>query len=244
MVSVLLRAGRRLFLLKSRSSANSLRVSAIFIHSTLKERGGTSQCFLRRAGIVLGFYFERSGIVHRDIKPENIFINDRPLTLKIGDFGLARFIEAKTITETQQLKNIVVPEELCSCLPSRKQEPSAQWLREKRHNTPFFSRAALEDIRRGDSVVSVKGLLIGTPGYTAPEGGALCTEKADVFSASLILLELLCPRFKTAMERYKTLENFRLRQKVRLCVMFLIVLTMDVSYTPTALTLLFNSHKS
>jgi serine/threonine protein kinase len=68
---------------------------------------------------------------------------------------------------------------------------------------------------RVDSLISVKGLLIGTPGYTAPEGGALCTQKADIFSASLILLELLSPRFSTSMERFQTLECFRTQQIVK-----------------------------
>ena len=38
-------------------------------------------------------YFNCRGIVHRDIKPENIFV-DKHNTLKIGDFGLARFIDS------------------------------------------------------------------------------------------------------------------------------------------------------
>uniref|UniRef100_A0A3B0MSE6 non-specific serine/threonine protein kinase n=1 Tax=Theileria annulata TaxID=5874 RepID=A0A3B0MSE6_THEAN len=57
--------------------------------------------------------------------------------------------------------------------------------------------------------VSVRGQVIGTPGYTAPEGGGNCTEKVDIYSAALILLELLCPRFSTVMERLETLEKFR-----------------------------------
>ncbi|GIX62531.1 PEK protein kinase [Babesia caballi] len=56
---------------------------------------------------------------------------------------------------------------------------------------------------------SVPGQIIGTPGYTAPEGGVNCSEKADIFSASLVLLELLSPRFPTVMERFTVLENFR-----------------------------------
>lgn len=129
------------------------------------------------------------GIVHRDIKPENIFINHNPLLLKIGDFGLARFIEDKITT----------------CKPPGGCGGA----------TPSQPELSLE-FPQHDSVVSAKGLVIGTPGYTAPEGGALCTEKVDVFSAALILLELLCPRFGTTMERHQTLENFRTRQKVSL----------------------------
>lgn len=55
----------------------------------------------------------------------------------------------------------------------------------------------------------MKGHVIGTPEYAAPEGGASCTDKADIYSASLILLEMLCPRFTTIMERVATLEGFR-----------------------------------
>lgn len=56
---------------------------------------------------------------------------------------------------------------------------------------------------------SQSGQIIGTPGYTAPEGGVNCTEKADIYSASLILLEILLPKFTTSMERLTVLENFR-----------------------------------
>ncbi|PHJ23178.1 eif2 kinase if2k-a (incomplete catalytic triad) [Cystoisospora suis] len=58
--------------------------------------------------------------------------------------------------------------------------------------------------------ISYKGEVIGTPAYAAPEGGGLCDEKADIYSGALILLELLCPRFTTVMERVKTLEDFKL----------------------------------
>ncbi|BAM39657.1 eukaryotic initiation factor-2 alpha kinase-A [Theileria orientalis strain Shintoku] len=62
--------------------------------------------------------------------------------------------------------------------------------------------------------VSVRGQVIGTPGYTAPEGGGNCTEKVDIYSAALILLELLCPKFNTVMERLETLERFRSKREV------------------------------
>ncbi|KAK2197734.1 bifunctional Quinoprotein alcohol dehydrogenase-like superfamily/Protein kinase domain/Protein kinase-like domain superfamily/Protein kinase [Babesia duncani] len=50
---------------------------------------------------------------------------------------------------------------------------------------------------------------IGTPGYAAPESGVSCTPKVDIYSCALILLELLCPRFETVMERLSVLEKFR-----------------------------------
>jgi len=50
---------------------------------------------------------------------------------------------------------------------------------------------------------------VGTALYCAPEGGARATKPADIFSAALIILELLCPPFKTHMERVQVLGAFR-----------------------------------
>ncbi|SCN26859.1 eukaryotic translation initiation factor 2-alpha kinase [Plasmodium berghei] len=118
--------------------------------------------------------------IHRDLKPENIFVDLDTYILKIGDLGLVRFIEEKK--RENDLNNI--------------DNFKDNIYTEINHNTIT-------------SQISLKGQMIGTPGYTAPEGGALCDEKADIYSAALILLELLCPRFNTIMERYKTLNDFR-----------------------------------
>ncbi|SBT37680.1 eukaryotic translation initiation factor 2-alpha kinase, putative (PK4) [Plasmodium ovale wallikeri] len=118
--------------------------------------------------------------IHRDLKPENIFVDPDTYTLKIGDLGLVRFIEEKK--REKDLNNI-----------------------------DSFKDNIYTEINQNTitSQISLKGQIIGTPGYTAPEGGALCDEKADIYSAALILLELLCPRFNTIMERYKRLNDFR-----------------------------------
>jgi len=52
---------------------------------------------------------------------------------------------------------------------------------------------------------------VGTPAYCAPEGGAKAGCSADIFSAALIILELLCPPFSTSMERAQVLEALRER---------------------------------
>jgi serine/threonine protein kinase len=46
---------------------------------------------------------------------------------------------------------------------------------------------------------------VGTPGYIAPECGSFFSDKSDVYAASFILLELLCPKVMTSME----LDAFR-----------------------------------
>merc|ERR1712093_553950 len=51
--------------------------------------------------------------------------------------------------------------------------------------------------------------IVGTPGYLAPEGSRHSSDKSDVYTASLILLELLCPRLLTAMERNQLLDDFK-----------------------------------
>lgn len=38
--------------------------------------------------------------MHRDIKPENILVADKKLTVKLGDFGLAKIIGEDSFTTT------------------------------------------------------------------------------------------------------------------------------------------------
>ncbi|KAG2418531.1 hypothetical protein HFD88_001632 [Aspergillus terreus] len=45
-------------------------------------------------------YLHDRGIVHRDIKPENILVADKNLTVKLGDFGLAKIIGEDSFTTT------------------------------------------------------------------------------------------------------------------------------------------------
>ncbi|KAL2834518.1 cytochrome P450 [Aspergillus cavernicola] len=45
-------------------------------------------------------YLHDRGIVHRDIKPENILIADKKLSVKLGDFGLAKIIGEDSFTTT------------------------------------------------------------------------------------------------------------------------------------------------
>ncbi|KAJ5730137.1 serine/threonine-protein kinase chk2 (cds1) [Penicillium malachiteum] len=43
-------------------------------------------------------YLHERGVVHRDIKPENILLADKKMTVKLGDFGLAKIIGEDSFT--------------------------------------------------------------------------------------------------------------------------------------------------
>jgi len=51
--------------------------------------------------------------------------------------------------------------------------------------------------------------VVGTRGYMPPEGSSLTSDRSDVYAASLVLLELLCPRAATDTEQLSTLDVFR-----------------------------------
>ncbi|KEP59836.1 UNVERIFIED_CONTAM: eIF2 kinase IF2K-A (incomplete catalytic triad) [Hammondia hammondi] len=146
------------------------------------------------------------GIVHRDLKPENIFVDPDTLVLKIVDFGLAKFIQRENPSGAT---GGGAPAGLEPGGPGG--ADGLELGERNREKQRQKIKGLLAKARRmGKNMeMSYKGEVIGTPAYAAPEGGGLCDEKADIYSSALILLELLCPRFTTVMERVKTLEDFK-----------------------------------
>ncbi|KAL5370328.1 protein kinase domain-containing protein [Cryptosporidium parvum] len=197
------------------------------------EYGGTDVELNMFKQIIKGIRdIHEKGIVHRDLKPENIFVNPDSLQIKIGDFGLARLMFDGDSKTNNGNSNVIsgdtqlMSQPPSSFTPSYKLEKNGaavnndlnRFMDERRRQSQMEAQMN-NPLSRLDSQMSVRGQVIGTPGYTAPEGGALCNEKADIYSAALILLELLCPRFTTAMERIHVLDSFRSKGVVPVSIM-------------------------
>ena len=75
------------------------------LQDLLRERGLVPSELAALIGLKLTSaldYAHRSGIVHRDLKPENVMLRDDG-TVKLMDFGIARFLDESTVTMTGAL---------------------------------------------------------------------------------------------------------------------------------------------
>lgn len=45
-------------------------------------------------------YIHSSNVFHRDLKPRNFFLKNNATKLKIGDFGIARFVKDSLLVTT------------------------------------------------------------------------------------------------------------------------------------------------
>lgn len=119
--------------------------------------------------------------MHRDLKPQNCFLDMKQGVLKIGDFGLSSQLE-----ELQSSTNWQPP-------PQPKEDPS---------------KIPLPTPQLVDRAAGVFSKNWGTPMYMPPEGN-VPDGSTDIFAIGLIMLQLLCPRFTTSMERQRVLEDFK-----------------------------------
>ena len=169
-------------------------------------------------------YIHSRGVIHRDMKPANIFL-DGENNIKIGDFGLARLLNAGAEDDNQTGggsfyqdgegeggegagvgAGIGAEEEQHRCM----------------HMSVSQSGISLSGFSAADSHTGG----VGTAMYSAPEQQEGLTrkanvskmdmviarrynERADMYSVGIILYEMCRPPFSTGMERVLTLRALR-----------------------------------
>ena len=75
------------------------------LHAVISERGLVPSEVAAMIGLKLASalaYAHHAGIIHRDLKPENVMLSDDG-TVKLMDFGIARFLDETTVTMTGAL---------------------------------------------------------------------------------------------------------------------------------------------
>jgi serine/threonine protein kinase len=167
--------------------------------------------------IVMGLaHVHAKGIIHRDLKPANIFASSDGRVIKIGDFGLSK--------QLLGVKSSTTPNQHQDTTPTSKTAARTEYS----HTQECWHQAKANDgaliqihktktqtlVEYGKTTVDPLTAGVGTASYASPEQVKSRTygTAADIFSAGLILLELLSC-FETEHER---LHNFQQCRNQRL----------------------------
>ncbi len=175
------------------------------------------------------------GVIHRDIKPENVMVMDRPRS-RSADDNEERSNQRGASESGSSLK--LFDFGLSRVGSSRFQSETEQ------PDDSCVDVAAL--LSNGDSSTRI-GMILGTPGYMAPEQarGGVITPAADIFSLGCVLFEALfarpafsgetaTQRFAAVLEKQPLANPLRRREDAALADLILAMLNKEPESRPVA----------
>lgn len=171
------------------------------------------------------------GVIHRDIKPENVMVMERSRPHVLGDE------ERRGSSESDS--SLKLFDFGLSRVGSSRFESETE-------PTGDSSATLVELLADGDSSTRI-GMILGTPGYMAPEQarGGVITPAADIFALGCVLFEAMfarpafsgetaTKRFAAVLEQQPLAEPLRRREDAGLANLILTMLNKEPSARPVA----------
>lgn len=171
------------------------------------------------------------GVIHRDIKPENVMVMDRARPHSAADE------EKRSVNESDS--SLKLFDFGLSRVGSSRFESETELAGQSNLN--------LAELLSDDDTSTRIGMILGTPGYMAPEQarGGVITPAADIFSLGCVLFEAMfarpafsgetaTQRFAAVLEKQPIAEPLRRREDAGLAELILAMLDKEPSARPVA----------